>query len=84
MISKSNPENSDQEMVITAAEEVVTMTIEVSLESSEEEAIVSLTEKEVVEEEEAIENLDHSIPPKNPKVLTDLALVSKSSEAIVE
>lgn len=72
-------------MVITAAEEVVTMTIEVSLESSEEEAVIAtLTEKEVVEEEEAIENLDHSTPPKNPKVLTDLALVSKSSEAIVE
>lgn len=72
--------NSDQEMVRTVAEEVATMTIEVSLKNTKREA----TSTAKGEPEEATESQDHSIPLKSKKVLIDLALVSRSSEAIAE
>ena len=77
---RNSPENSDLGMESTVAEEVATMTIEVSLGNTKEEANLTA----IGEPEEATESLDHSTPLKSKKVLIDLALVSRSSEATVE
>lgn len=76
--NSTSQENSDLEMANTEAEEVATMTMEVSLDILIEEETSTL-----IEVPEVRENIDHLTPLRSPKVLIDLALVSRSSEAIV-